>query len=161
MTVDDLLARAGLPGARVSLSRAHRAADRAALEQAIPPGCPSSAGVLCGLLLHAGDWNAAHHTVDSLATPETSYWHALVHRMEPDYWNSNYWFRQSGRHRIFADVAKFALSAGYPLRGAWDPAAFNEFCQDLTPGGEQERQAAAIHAEECRLLLAHSAGLLA
>jgi hypothetical protein len=50
---------------------------------------------LAGLLLCAGDWKSAHERVDDLSGPDGCYWHALVHRMEPDTWASTPFSRPS------------------------------------------------------------------
>ena len=56
---------------------------------------------LSGLYLYFSCWTEAHDLVDDLETPDGSYWHAIVHRQEPDPSNSAYWFRRVGQHAIF------------------------------------------------------------
>src|SRR5580704_806309 len=85
----------------VPLTRASGGDDEArAFAQSRPdtwfPGVRSPGGAVAGLLLIAGCWSEAHDVASELDTPEGSYWHALIHRMEPDTWNSNYWFRSVG-----------------------------------------------------------------
>src|ERR1039457_541515 len=57
--------------------------------------------VLAGMYLYFSCWEEAHRVAQDLDTPEGSYWHALVHRQEPDAGNSGYWFRRVGKHPIF------------------------------------------------------------
>ena len=47
-----------------------------------------------------------------LETQEGSYWHAIVHRQEPDAGNSGYWFRQVGKHPIFPALRARAAEIG-------------------------------------------------
>lgn len=45
----------------------------------------------------AGDWEAAHRTVQELDTPEAALVHAYLHRREGDEANAAYWYRRAGR----------------------------------------------------------------
>src|SRR5205814_5252351 len=48
--------------------------------------------------LHAGLWSLfdyfeqSHEISQAIATPSGSYWHAMLHRREPDASNAKYWF---------------------------------------------------------------------
>ena len=43
-----------------------------------------------------GDWQSAHDIVDGPPGNTYAWLHALVHRMEGDRWNANYWYRRAG-----------------------------------------------------------------
>ncbi len=43
----------------------------------------------------ADDLAAAHTLCQDIPTPQGSAWHAVVHRREGDFWNSNYWWRRA------------------------------------------------------------------
>ena len=83
---------------------------------------------LAGLYLYFGCWAEAHEIAQNVSTPEGSYWHAIVHRQEPDAANSGYWFRQVGAHPIFPALAKIAGIA------RWDPFEFIRQCENARPG---------------------------
>src|SRR5579863_995376 len=53
---------------------------------------------LAGLYVYFSCFEEAHRVAQDIETPEGSYWHAIVHRQEPDAGNAAYWFRQVGRH---------------------------------------------------------------
>lgn len=120
----------------------------------------SPEGALSGLWLLAGDWDRAHELAQDLATVEGSYWHALVHRMEPDAWNSGYWFRRVGVHPVFpalrGEAASIASRSGLRWRvpERWDPHHFIEFCEQARrkPGSAEETLAEEIQRAEWRLL---------
>src|ERR1041384_6128485 len=68
---------------------------RQAIERAALPE-PARAG----LYLYFGFWDEAHEVAQSIENQEGSYWHAIVHRQEPDAGNASYWFGQVGSHPI-------------------------------------------------------------
>lgn len=54
--------------------------------------------LVAGIWLYAGDLNAAHSLVQDMTSDSANWWHAILHRMEGDYTNSRYWYRQSESH---------------------------------------------------------------
>lgn len=129
------------------------------------PGARCPEGALAGLLLLAGHWNSAHELVDDLETPDGCYWHALVHRIEPDTGNSDYWFRQTGSHPLFPAVLKTArrlaaahLDGHLRLDSEWNPEVFNGWCEQArrTPKLPRSAAIASIHSAECHLLWSYS-----
>src|SRR5580704_178091 len=71
---------------------------------------PDSA--LAGLYLYFSCWDEAHDLAQNISTREGSYWHAIVHRQEPDAGNSGYWFRQVGSHPLFPELRQAAAEIG-------------------------------------------------
>lgn len=137
------------------------------------PEAASPAALRVGLLLFGGDWEQAHEAAQNLDSREGSYWHAIIHRMEPDASNSAYWFRRVGKHQVFPELAAEAehiVAEGqitqFALEGSWDPSAFIEFCEQAVkePGTATERAAVEIQHAEWQLLMdwcnqARSSGL--
>src|SRR3954471_2943326 len=82
-----------------------------------------------GLYLYAGLWDEAHEVAQAIETPDGSFWHAIVHRQEPDAGNASYWFRRVGLHAIYPALAKRAAAIDPAFAGAWDPSAFIEYCE--------------------------------
>lgn len=79
-------------------------------------------GCISGLwLLH--DFLDESHTISQeLESPTGSYWHAIMHRREPDAANSKYWWRKVGNHPVFE-------SLNSECGGRWDPFAFVDQCE--------------------------------
>ena len=116
-------------------------------------------GALAGLYLYFSCWKEAHEIAQNISTPEGSYWHAIVHRQEPDAGNSGYWFRQVGAHPIFPALRERAAQIGVDFGQRWDPIAFIEMCERARqePGSEAERQALEIQRAEWQLLFDYCA----
>ena len=53
---------------------------------------------LAGLWLLHGFLDESHKISQDIETTAGSYWHALMHRREPDFSNAAYWFRRVDRH---------------------------------------------------------------
>ena len=116
------------------------------------------------LWLRANDLDGSHRISQGIASAEGSYWHAIMHRREPDYSNSLYWFRRVGRHPVLeglaGDAAKRATAMGdeslaAPLApgGDWSPKAFGEMCRkSLGRGDRTEEFAVAVQDDEWRRL---------
>ena len=107
-----------------------------------------------GLYVYFYCFEEAHAIAQDIAIAEGSYWHAIVHRQEPDAGNAAYWFRQVGAHPIFPALAR---AAGQ--QGPWDPFAFIELCEQARrqPGSELETRARAIQRVEWQLLFDYCA----
>jgi hypothetical protein len=141
------------PPARVILQR-QNAGD-------LFPGTRAPEEALAGLWLYFSCLDECHRIVQDLSTPEASYWHAILHRQEPDPGNSAYWFRCVGSHPLFPNLREAArdIGARYPDSGFragedWDPFAFIEFCEQARrrPGSPSERVALEIQRVEWQLL---------
>jgi hypothetical protein len=94
-----------------------------------------------GLHQFHGDLDQSHQLAQSIegqGKHNGDYWHAIMHRREPDFGNSQYWFRRVGRHPVFVPLAQEAaavarqssnsdLAEWLPRvipNGAWNPLAF-------------------------------------
>jgi hypothetical protein len=132
-------------------------AGKTARELFSQSGTPEAA--LSGLYLYLGRWEEAHEHADAAESRENYFWHAIVHRQEPDAWNSGYWFRKTGAHPLFPRLAKVAQSAGYGSGNRWDPIAFVDYCERVrgVPGSEEERLARRVQLIEWQLLFDYSA----
>jgi hypothetical protein len=123
-------------------------------------------GALAGLWLYFSCFDEAHETAQNDSSAEGSYWHAIVHRQEPDAGNSAYWFRRVGRHPVYHAVGALAaqILTRYPEAGFdpgldWDPLRFIAFCELARerPGSQAEAAALEIQRAEWQLLFDYCA----
>jgi hypothetical protein len=120
-----------------------------------------------GLWLYFSCFDECHETVQDLNSPEASFWHAILHRQEPDPGNAAYWFRCVGTHPVFQDlmVAAKEIVARHPparfrIAAKWDPFSFVTFCEQARqePGSPSERVALEIQRAEWQLWFDYCAG---
>lgn len=121
---------------------------------------------LGGLFLYFSCFDECHEIVQDVNSSEGSFWHAILHRQEPDAGNSSYWFRQTGTHPVFPSVAAAAkeIVAMYPEAEfhpgtKWDPFSFIEFSGQARrkPGSPSEAAALEIQRAEWQLLFDYCA----
>jgi hypothetical protein len=125
------------------------------------PGSRAPKAAMAGLYLYFSCWDEAHTAAQGVGTTEGSYWHAIVHRQEPDASNSAYWFRRVGAHPIFPVLRERAASLRMEVGTQWDPFAFIKFCEQARsqPGSELEAQARDVQLVEWQLLFDYCAAV--
>ena len=115
------------------------------------------------VLLWHDHLEAAHTLAQEVETADGSFVHAIMHRREPDFSNSKYWWHRVGRHDCFQEIAQRVkdlliskgetqLSAKLIPNGNWDPMAFVEVCAKASPDDKLLRE---IQRIEFEVLLDH------
>ena len=142
-----------LAGGSCSSDEARRRLQTSCPAQLFPRAAAPEAA-MAGLWLYYSCWQEAHLVAQDAASREGSYWHAIIHRQEPDAWNAGYWFRQVGPHPIYAELRTRAAAIGIECGPRWDPLAFVELCEEARgrPGSELERRALRAQKIEWQLL---------
>jgi hypothetical protein len=129
-------------------------------------GANAPEAALGGLWLYFSCCDESHEIVQNVHSAEGSFWHAILHRQEPDSGNSAYWFRRVGPHPVFRDLCQAAEeavarhpAAEFRPSGKWDPFSFIMFCERARqqPGSPSERAALEIQRAEWQLLFDYCA----
>ena len=116
------------------------------------PDAFAPGAAMAGLWLYFSYFSEAHTIAQDIESAEGNYWHAIVHRQEPDGSNSRYWFRRVGDHPIFPSLMAEAKRLGYPGGNHWSPDAFIHYCLS-----GNEAVARAVQMAEWRLLFSYCA----
>lgn len=92
---------------------------------------------LGGLWLYFDYLDESHTISQELDTPEGSFWHAIMHRREPDPSNSKYWWRRVGNHPVLGQLREQAPVIGYAYS---TPEEFVDFCEQVrdSRSGDEE-----------------------
>lgn len=99
--------------------------------------------VRSALFLYFSAIAESHAISQSISSPTGSLLHGIMHRQEPDFLNSKYWFRRAGQHELFPilrdnALEKLRLIGSNPAeqlasevenRMEWDPLWFIDKCE--------------------------------
>lgn len=137
----------------------------------LPGGTAERTAVAAGLHLLYDDLDGSHalsQTIEGCGKNHNGdYWHAIMHRREPDYGNAKYWFRRVGTHPVLAElpavldrVRTEAVSSEldrWAVRlvknGTWDPFAFVDACETASrPDADRDFVRALEEIQHCEML---------
>ena len=79
---------------------------------------------LSGIWLLHNFLDRSHEISQDINTREGSFWHAIMHRLEGDFWNSKYWYRKVGKHSVYNVIDD-----------GWNPEDFVDQCEAASDSG--------------------------
>ena len=86
---------------------------------------------LSGLFLLHNFLDLSHSISQEIHSPEGSYWHGIMHRLEGDFWNSKYWYRKVGQHPVYEQMQG---------EDSWDPFDFVDQCEQAKQSGGSDAE---------------------
>lgn len=126
-----------------------------------------ASALLAGLWLYH-DWLDESHVISQGLHSETgSFWHAIMHRREGDFSNSQYWYARCRHHPVLPAMAAAANAVLNPLPAdksllrltnpTWSPNAFVDLVEAVHDDPRDPRHGAAVSLQqiEWRLLFDH------
>jgi hypothetical protein len=161
-----VLALDGDGGRLMPLAKGRCSSDRAYQKLKATPvgklfnGARAPEAAMSGLYLYFSCLDEAHEIAQEISSAEGSFWHAIMHRQEPDASNSGYWFNRVGAHPTFPALREAAAGIGVDFGSQWNPHLFIDFCERARrqPGSAMERQALEVQRAEWQLLFDYCAG---
>jgi hypothetical protein len=96
---------------------------------------------ISGLWLLHDFLDESHRISQDLESPTGSFWHAVMHRREPDAPNSKYWWARVGAHPVLELLKSEAAAIGYSYR---NPEEFVDFCERVRGSGLAEEELARL-----------------
>lgn len=77
---------------------------------------------LSGIWLLHNFLDRSHEISQAIHTREGSFWHAIMHRLEGDFWNSKYWYRKVGDHPVLETLSETEV---------WNAEEFVDRCESV------------------------------
>jgi hypothetical protein len=99
--------------------------------------------VRSALFLYFSALDESHRISQDITSATGSFLHGIMHRQEPDYANSKYWFRRTGLHELFPTLREECTRLRYRSeqieqrlgsRPDWDPVWFIDQCEQAVRG---------------------------
>ena len=103
--------------------------------------------IKAALFLWNDEFDLAHEAAQEAENHDGSYWHAILHRREPDYSNARYWYDRAGDHPVFGEMQTCFTG--------WSPASFVAGCQ-REKSAEKIKPLLAMQVKEFELLFDHT-----
>ena len=105
------------------------------------------------LWLRIGEIDHSHTIVQQDSSPLGSYLHGVVHRLEQDFWNSKYWFKQVREPSLLSSVSRFvsefltengmtepASKMGILKGGQFQPVEFVSACEQASGNSKRSKE---------------------
>ena len=109
-------------------------AKLAAAAKTLPPACAA------GLWLRFDFLDQSHAiSQEDEGNPDRDFWHAIMHRREPDPSNSKYWWRRVGQHPVLAQLRDRAPEVCHAFT---TPEAFVDYCERVRGTGSADEEVA-------------------